>query len=487
MTRRFVTAATLMMAISHCLVVSAGPKVVIGQPVLHQNRVGIDQANHADWHRLLQSYVDAEGNVAYMAWKNSSRDINALDQYLNGFSYADRRQAASTPTRIAFWINAYNALTIKGILREYPTTSIRNHTAEQAGYNVWKDLLLTVGDERLSLEDIEHKILRKMGEPRIHFAIVCASHGCPRLLNEAYQRETLNVQLRKNATHFFSDHENLRFDSRTGTLEVSSILKWFGEDFGKNQNEQLAAIMPYVPLQVATAIRTGQIRQVSYAKYDWRLNDLATAPQRRRLPAGNVQSIYRTAPIVQTGFHVGAGGAGIGAGINLERACTNCQSGNHSAASAEIRKAAAYVRGLARSGKKRSKAALESSARELDHLAEEVEGNRVKSTMQLKSTFARTHHALAVYHQELLDQSPRADARQAATNVKAAAGHLSSAVFWSGKTIGSGTARFIEKSRRVGEDVAESTGTVAESVGTTAAELGGAVEDVANILVFPGQ
>ncbi|MCP4172364.1 MAG: DUF547 domain-containing protein [Fuerstiella sp.] len=113
--------------------------------------------------------------MAWRAWHSSAVDIRALDRYLS----TGRANQTTKNGKLAFWINAYNAATIRGILREYPTTSIRNHTARLFGYNIWKQLQLYVGNKAHSLEGIEHQVLRKMNEPRIHFAIVCASIGCP--------------------------------------------------------------------------------------------------------------------------------------------------------------------------------------------------------------------------------------------------------------------------------------------------------------------
>jgi len=151
----------------------------------------MDQIDHRSWDALLKRYVNQRGNVDYQAWKQSAADQRALDAYLAHLSSANPNAQALGAAKLAFWINAYNAVTIKGILREYPTSSIRNHTAKLFGYNIWDDLLLTVGGKPYSLNHMEHEVLRKMGEPRIHFAIVCASISCPRLLNEAYTASRL--------------------------------------------------------------------------------------------------------------------------------------------------------------------------------------------------------------------------------------------------------------------------------------------------------
>ena len=177
----------------------AGQKVTLGRAVPANQFVSMDQIDHGIWDGLLKRYVDNHRNVAYARWKQSAQDTQALDSYLGILSAANPRGQASKEAKLAFWINAYNAVTVRGILREYPTTSIRNHTAKLYGYNIWDDLLLSVGGSSYSLNQMEHEVLRKMGEPRIHFAIVCASRSCPRLLNEAYAADTLDAQLTTNS------------------------------------------------------------------------------------------------------------------------------------------------------------------------------------------------------------------------------------------------------------------------------------------------
>jgi len=233
-------------------------------------RVSLDQVDHSTWDRLLKKYVDDDGMVAYQAWKNSKEDLAALKKYLATLSRADTRAQASKAGKLAFWINAYNALTVHGILEVYPTTSIRNHTAVAFGYNIWKDLLLPVSDEEHSLEDIEHEILRKLNEPRIHFAIVCASIGCPRLRSEAYAPATLDAQLADNTRDFFSRNRNLQLDPQRRVIHVSSILDWFSEDFGATPQEGLAALAEYMPDNAARFVRQKGF-SVRYLEYDWNL------------------------------------------------------------------------------------------------------------------------------------------------------------------------------------------------------------------------
>lgn len=148
----------------------ARPTVLIGRNWPQSERVACEGVSHELWDELLRRYVDAVGNVDYAGWKSSSSDMKRLDDYLDQLSRLDTRREATKSQRLAFWINAYNAITVRGILREYPTTSIQNHVARVWGYNIWRDLLLVVDDERHSLGQIEHGILRPLNEPRIHFA-----------------------------------------------------------------------------------------------------------------------------------------------------------------------------------------------------------------------------------------------------------------------------------------------------------------------------
>ena len=198
--------------------------VVVGVNVPSARQVPLSRIEHDVWDKLLRTYVDPNGMVNYQAWKRSAANTQALEQYLQQLSYSNGQ--GSREEQLAFWINAYNALTIKGILREYPTTSIRNHTARVIGYNIWKNLKLIVGGRPVSLDEMEHQILRKSGEARIHFAIVCASIGCPRLLNEAYLPDTLDEQLTANARAFFADSSKFRYDASRNVFHLSPVLQW---------------------------------------------------------------------------------------------------------------------------------------------------------------------------------------------------------------------------------------------------------------------
>lgn len=256
--------------------VIAGTPVYIGSRVPTGSRISMDDVDHAPWNGILKQYVDADGFVDYKALKNSSRGLHSLNNYLAKLSSANPNLAASREGKLAFWINAYNSVTVHGILREYPTSSIRNHTARVFGYNIWKDLQLYVGGTPVSLEHIEHQILRPMNEPRIHFAIVCASVGCARLRNEAYVAADIDQQLSSNTLDFFSRSKNFRFDPGSNRFHLSAILKWFGEDFGANQSAQLHRVSAWMPTTAAQHAASGGTARVSYLAYDWNINDQAS-------------------------------------------------------------------------------------------------------------------------------------------------------------------------------------------------------------------
>jgi len=226
--------------------------------------------DHSIYDTLLKRYVDQEGFVAYRQLK--AQDGARLQAYLDALGDVDPEQLRDRAERLAYWINAYNALTIKGILYFYPTKSIREHVSV-IGYNIWKDYKMQVNGTAYSLDDIEHDILRKMGDPRIHFAIVCASVSCPKLLNEPYTGNRLDDQLTRSARDFFSDPKKFRIDRSAGSVHQSPIMDWYKDDFGKNKMERLAFIKPFLSDADDRAFLDSSGLKVKNLDYDWHLND----------------------------------------------------------------------------------------------------------------------------------------------------------------------------------------------------------------------
>ena len=254
----------------------AGTNVIVGRSWPVAKRVPLDQVDHARWDALLRKYVDRAGYVNYTTWKTSPQDVQRLDLYLASLSQGALKRSASRNAILAFWINAYNAVTVKGILHAYPIESIQDLRSTLGfGYDIWDDLLLIVGGTKFSLNQMEHEILRKIKEPRIHFAIVCASVGCPKLRNEAYTDDKMESQLSANGKAFFKDQTKFRYDPKEGRIHVSKILKWFGKDFGPTAADQMAAIAPYLPNESTKRFARSSAARVSYLDYDWSLNDQA--------------------------------------------------------------------------------------------------------------------------------------------------------------------------------------------------------------------
>jgi hypothetical protein len=209
---------------------------------------------HAPWDALLQRYVDENGRVAYRDL--AARDATTLDAYLQALATAEPA-AMGEPEQIAFWLNAYNARAVRGVLD--------GHNAE--GFFArrrffWSYDFPLAGATR-TLDGIENDILRvRFREPRIHFALVCASTSCPKLRREAYRGERLDAQLDDQARDFLGDRTRNQFDPGRGA-RLSMIFNWFAGDFEAAAGSVPAYIGRWVP---------GEHKTISYLDYDWTLN-----------------------------------------------------------------------------------------------------------------------------------------------------------------------------------------------------------------------
>ena len=268
-----------------CPAQSSGPclhKLVrVGAPEPGAEPVRFVEVSHESWRRLLGHYVDEDGQVCYAAWQADRRAVCALRDYLHSLGRVDATDvtADNRDARLAFYINAYNALVVWGILLEYPTPSIQAHNRAGARYRIFDHLQVWLGDGYHSLNDIEHGILRPMDEHRIHFALVCAARGCPRLRREAYNPLWLDWQLHDNAVHFFSASDRFRIARWLGTVRLSPILKWFAEDFGATQRERLVTILPYLRPDDRQWLGEHLCEvSVRHLGYDWGLNDQCPTP-----------------------------------------------------------------------------------------------------------------------------------------------------------------------------------------------------------------
>lgn len=252
----------------------AGDKIQIGGPQENAARVSFEQIDHQALHSLLQHYVDGRGQVCYSQWKRHRQDLTWLMMYLHSLGNVDPSLAASREATMAYYINAYNALTIWGVLAAYPLPSVQKINGKSANYRIFDDLELWVGDRYLSLNGIENDVLRPMNDPRIHFALVCGARGCPRLRNEAYLTEHLNWQLDDNAFEFFAHRDRFHISRLKGEVKISPILKWYGEDFGQNDYEIINRVFVWLPARDREWLSSHPGWKMTHLGYDWGLNDL---------------------------------------------------------------------------------------------------------------------------------------------------------------------------------------------------------------------
>lgn len=220
-------------------------------PIIDEKPINI----HEDWNTLLQKYVSENGNVDYEGFKN---EHEKLLSYFKALNQTLSKETDSKAHTLAFWINTYNAFTIDLVLRHYPIKSIKDIK------NPWDQRYWKLGEKWYNLNDIEHNILRKMNEPRIHFAIVCASISCPKLQNEAFTASHLELQLTTATKDFLSD--DTRNSISASHLELSKIFQWFSKDFKQNRS-LINFLNQYTDIEISAKAKK------SYKDYNWNLNE----------------------------------------------------------------------------------------------------------------------------------------------------------------------------------------------------------------------
>lgn len=225
----------------------------------HQNLTKKVYSNvHQIWDELLEANVTDLGNVNYKSFKSNHERLLGYIHILNLMKSHEKFESFSREEKLAYWINAYNALTVDLILRNYPVKSIKDIK------DPWKQRLWKLGDKWYNLDEIEHQILRKMDEPRIHFAIVCASYSCPKLQNKAFTSDNLETQLTNATKEFLNDSK--RNEITENSLELSKIFKWFSKDFIHN-----GSLIDFLNQYVSVTISDDA--KISYKDYNWYLND----------------------------------------------------------------------------------------------------------------------------------------------------------------------------------------------------------------------
>jgi len=225
--------------------------------------LGASELDHAVFGKLLSAHV-SDGRVDYKGFKD---DEVQLDQYLNAMALVDP-ETLTRADKMAFYINLYNAWTIKLILSRYPDI----HSIKEIGTifrSPWKKEIVRLNGRTVTLDYIEHKILRPdFKDPRIHFAVNCASVSCPPLRNEPYTGSHIEDQLNRATTDFINNPERNYLEN--GTLHVSRIFKWYADDFK-------GGVVPFIKsfardgLKKKIAADESNLK-VEYLDYDWSLN-----------------------------------------------------------------------------------------------------------------------------------------------------------------------------------------------------------------------
>lgn len=229
-----------------------------------------EDSQHAAWTELLSKYVkpteDGINRFDYGGLKTNAADSAALDAYIDQFATLDM-SALPKAEQYVTWINIYNAKTVQYIRDRYPTKSIRS------GYIVgpWKRVFTVVDGEKISLDSIEHKVLRvQWRDPRTHYAVNCASFGCPNLKATAWEVSTLEQDLDAAARDYINHPRGVTI-RKDGRLQVSTIYKWFKKDFGTSEANIIAHLKQYAEPGLIASIDAGP--DIKNYDYDWSLND----------------------------------------------------------------------------------------------------------------------------------------------------------------------------------------------------------------------
>jgi len=221
--------------------------------------------SHDIWDGILHDHVKNTGRVDY---KGIIQDREKFDEYITLLETNHPNQKWNRDEQVAYWINAYNAFTVKLIIDNYPVNSIKDvKSGGSLIKSVWNLKFITIEGQEYDLSDIEHGILRKSyDEPRIHFAVNCASISCPPIRAEAYLAETLDEQLEKATKEFINDEKYNKVTAQNA--EISKIFKWYKGDFEKNGQNLKSYIAKYVSKDLSKDF------SVSYTNYNWGLNDI---------------------------------------------------------------------------------------------------------------------------------------------------------------------------------------------------------------------
>lgn len=214
---------------------------------------------------LLKKYVTDMGFVDY---KGFISERNIFEEYLNSLSSTPPDRSWNKNEQIAYWINAYNAFTIKLIIDHYPLKSIKDigpYIQIPRVNTPWQKKFIQIGNKTYNLDKIEHSILRsKFNDPRIHFALVCASISCPKLRREAYEASKLDDQLNEQGKHFLANQNKNIIEA--DKLKLSKYFTWYKGDFTQD-----GSLIDY--LNIFAPVKINSQAEIDYLEYNWGLNE----------------------------------------------------------------------------------------------------------------------------------------------------------------------------------------------------------------------
>jgi hypothetical protein len=245
--------------------------------------------SHADFDRVLRRFVNDQGQVDYSALQRSSDDLQRYYQLVSTYSPDSHPMLFLTEqSKLAYWLNAYNAAVMTVVLTYYPITGVGDirppwyafFLPDKSGFFVLQRV--TFGGRTTNLYFLEHRVIRqRFNDPRIHFALNCASGGCPRLPQYAFSAERLDDQLDHETRKFLAEERNLTIDHHQRTISLSSIFDWYESDFFSwlelrfpgRQVTLLDYVALYVSAEKAAELRLAASYAIRFVVYDWRLND----------------------------------------------------------------------------------------------------------------------------------------------------------------------------------------------------------------------
>lgn len=233
----------------------------------HGESGGVD---HGAWTKILQEYIEDDNGLHLFRYGDvTAEDRHLIERYIDGLVQVTVTELGKDE-QFAYWVNLYNAVTIKVIIDHYPLESIRDISFGFLSLGPWKEKLVEVEGFELSLDDIEHKILRPIfADNRVHYAVNCASMGCPNLQDTAFSAESLEEMLDEAARQYVNHPRGVEVVG--GEVIASKIYSWYSEDFGEEEEEIIEHLVQYADSALAAQLM--EFDEIEDYRYDWALNE----------------------------------------------------------------------------------------------------------------------------------------------------------------------------------------------------------------------